>query len=315
MELRQLRSFVVIAAEGHFGRAAQRLNMAQPAISRHIQKLENELGVTLFVRHARGVRLTPAGTRLYARLQPVLGELNNIVEEIAGSRKGPRGFVTIASAAATADLLSEPLVTRISRQFPDLRIGFRTAHFSTGLDLVLTRRVDIAIVQTLHAVSGLTVTPLWREPLCLICRADDDRFQRNMIETQDLASVPLTCGSVDTAPRRALDEAMARSGLAIRVETEVDTFNAANRLVLAGFAPTVNAAAASLVAGEMKRGVLRAIPIKGLYLFRSIASITRPESSTVGIVKEQIEATVRTMIRTRKWGLAEEIDPSGNPLR
>src|SRR5262249_45187963 len=167
----------------------------------------------------------------------------------------------------------------------------------------------------LHAVSGLTVKPLWREPLCLICRADDKRFQCKTIEAEDLASVPLICGSVDTAPRRTLDEAMARTGLAIRLETEVDTFSAANRLVLAGFAPTVNAAAASLVAGEIKKNVLRAIPIKGLYLFRSIASITRPERSTISIVKEQIEATVRNMIRTRKWGLAEEIDPSGNPIR
>lgn len=313
MELRQLRYFSVVASERHFGRAARRLNVAQPAISRQIQKLERELGVTLFVRGARGIRLTSEADRLLSRIEPLLADLKDIVDEIAAKGPGPRGIVTISMAAATAELLSVPLAARMARQYPDLRLGFRTEHASNRLDLVLTNRVDIAIVPTLQPVPGLTLKPLWREPLCIICRKDDKRFQKPEVELTQLATIPLTCGSIDTSTRRILDDAMARVGLKTRLALEVDTFAAAKRLVLAGHAPTVNGA--GLVASEVKQGELRAVPVKGLFLLRTLAVSSRPLAPSVQIVANEIETTVRRMIRSRKWSLVQEIDAMGEPLR
>ena len=99
MSLSQIRYFVAVAEEGHVGRAAQRLHVSQPPLTRSIRSLEDELGTPLFQRTPRGMRLLPAGSTFLAHARRILGEVDAAIEAVA---QRPEGSLRPAGAASGA---------------------------------------------------------------------------------------------------------------------------------------------------------------------------------------------------------------------
>ena len=110
-ELRELRYFHSVAQTGNFGRAARALNIGQPNVSYQVQKLEQELGTQLLIRHGRGVTLTPAGSRLMERLDVVLGLLSAPLAPAAEPEKAT-GTIALALPSECAPLLAPRLMAR-----------------------------------------------------------------------------------------------------------------------------------------------------------------------------------------------------------
>ncbi|MER8383016.1 LysR family transcriptional regulator [Mesorhizobium sp. M1399] len=93
MELRQLRHFLIVTESGAFSKASSIIGVAQPALSRQIRQLEEELGVQLFYRHGRGVRVTEEGAQFYAAIVPVLRELDQVKSDLVAAAKVPAGDI------------------------------------------------------------------------------------------------------------------------------------------------------------------------------------------------------------------------------
>ncbi|MGG7613245.1 LysR family transcriptional regulator, partial [Streptomyces sp. ZG43] len=102
MELRYLTAFVAVAEELHFGRAAKRLQMAQPPLSQQIRQLEKELGAQLFERNTRSVRLTSAGESFLGPVRTVLDDLDLAVRAVKAAGRGEYGRVTVGFAGASS---------------------------------------------------------------------------------------------------------------------------------------------------------------------------------------------------------------------
>src|SRR4051812_9837084 len=191
MDLRQLKSFTVLADECHFGRAAARLHVAQPALSQQIRQLERDLGGPLFTRSTRRVALTDAGELLLPRARGILALLARAEDEQAGLAQGRLGTVSIGFiGTATYDVL--PGVARQLRgDLPGLRLDLRgemlTPELVTGL---LEHTVDVALLRPPADPTGLRVTPLPTEPLVAALRADDPRAAAASIELTTLATEP-----------------------------------------------------------------------------------------------------------------------------
>src|SRR5690348_3740626 len=122
MELRQLRSFVVLAEERHFGRAAARLHIAQPALSQQVARLERELGLPLLTRTTRRVELTEGGRRFAEHARSVLAEVEHAEADMASLASGRAGRVSVGFiGTATYDVL--PRVTQeVRRELPDVEL-------------------------------------------------------------------------------------------------------------------------------------------------------------------------------------------------
>src|SRR5690625_975911 len=123
MELRQLRYFEAVADELHFGRAAQRLHMSQPPLSAQIARLEKQLGVSLFDRTNRQVRLTPAGMHLQHRLRSILGDLDNTVQELREYARGAAGLVSVGFVSSANYILLPQVTSLFSRRSEERRVG------------------------------------------------------------------------------------------------------------------------------------------------------------------------------------------------
>lgn len=169
MELRTLRYFVVTAEEGHISRAAERLGMQQPPLSRQIKALERELNVQLFHRKARGVELTGAGTALLEGARRILAQIEHVVETTQRTASGLEGPVRVG-AAPTAPF--HPFVSQVIRSFREsFPLVTLTLEESLSNDLFLrlhNRQIDLAFYRSAPSdIAGLKLALLLQEPMIM----------------------------------------------------------------------------------------------------------------------------------------------------
>lgn len=192
MDLRHLRSFQALAEERHFGRAAARLHLAQPALSQQVKQLERELGVTLFTRTTRRVELTEAGLRFGEHARTVLGDVARAEDDMALVASGASGRVSVGFiGTATYDVL--PRVAReVRAALPDIELELRGELLSPQLVAGLADRTfDIALVRPdPHSGGDLSITPLRTERLVAVLPAAHPLAGRRRIPLSALAGSP-----------------------------------------------------------------------------------------------------------------------------
>jgi DNA-binding transcriptional LysR family regulator len=146
IELRQLRYFIAVAEEKHFGRAALRLHMTQPPLSQTIQGLEQMLGTTLFARTKRSVALTPAGMALLPEAQRIVQQAAALPELAQRAASGSAGLLSL-SFISTADYsILPPLLLRFRERFPQVRIDLREATTDIQLDELMLDKIDAGLL-------------------------------------------------------------------------------------------------------------------------------------------------------------------------
>jgi DNA-binding transcriptional LysR family regulator len=168
LELRQLRYFIAVAEEKHFGRAALRLHMTQPPLSQTIQGLEQMLGTPLFVRTKRSVALTPAGLALLPEAQRILQQAAALPDLAQRAASGNAGLLTL-SFISTADYsILPPLLLQFRERFPQVRIDLREATTDVQLDDLVLGKIDAGLLLPPlpdKARTQLDYLPLLSEPL------------------------------------------------------------------------------------------------------------------------------------------------------
>ncbi|MEV5762849.1 LysR family transcriptional regulator [Streptomyces tendae] len=195
MELRALQYFVIVAEELHFGRAAQRLNIVQPAVSQQIVRLERELGVRLLDRTSRRVRLTPAGARVLAAARETLAAAAR-VRVVAGE---PAAALRIGVASCVTGRLDRALTRLREAERPaepelvDLPVAAR-------LDAVRGGDLDLALVRGSFTASSLTVVRAWSEPLHVVLGHAHPAAGRTAVSLADLAPDGLRLPARDNDP-------------------------------------------------------------------------------------------------------------------
>src|SRR6476646_57776 len=122
LDLRQLRYFAQVVESGSFSKAANQLNVAQPALSQHVRHMEEELGVALLHRGAQGVSPTEAGERLMRHAKRILAEFAEIHDSVRGETIAPRGEVRFGMPGTVSELLAAPLIEAAKERYPDVRI-------------------------------------------------------------------------------------------------------------------------------------------------------------------------------------------------
>ncbi|MFL9926240.1 LysR substrate-binding domain-containing protein [Herbaspirillum lusitanum] len=168
LELRQLRYFVAVAEEKHFGRAAQRLHMTQPPLSQTIQALEEMLGTPLFARTKRSVSLTPAGLALLPEAQRILQQAAALPDLARRAASGTSGLLSL-SFISTADYsILPPLLQRFRARYPQVQIDLREATTDIQLEDLTQGKIDAGLLLPPlpdKALATLDYRPVLSEPL------------------------------------------------------------------------------------------------------------------------------------------------------
>lgn len=168
MDLRQLAFFVGVAEELNFSRAAQKLAIAQPALSRQIQQLEDDLGVLLFKRDKRNVALTPAGTYLLTQARQLRATVADVVVQTRRVHRGLTGTLRIGHpGSALYSVLPDTLAT-LTAQYPDVMTSLSEATEQELLDALLSHRVDVGLTREVNASEQIESVLLFSEPFALV---------------------------------------------------------------------------------------------------------------------------------------------------
>ncbi|UMB69572.1 LysR family transcriptional regulator [Mycobacterium paraterrae] len=188
MELRQLEAFVAVASELHFGRAAQKLHMGQPAVSALVQRLERELGAPLLVRTTRRVSLTGAGTELLGRAKNILDEVGSACAAVHRVSEGHAGTVRVGITPPVAPVLAPHLAAALERHAPDVNLVIRRMWLPDLEQSVADGRVDVAIsCARLPDPPGVIGKVFCGESLLVSVRASHRLAGRSSIALADLA--------------------------------------------------------------------------------------------------------------------------------
>ncbi len=182
MELRALRYFVTVADELHFGRAADRLHIAQPAVSRQIARLERELGERLFDRSPRRVRLTAAGHRVLVAARDALAA----ADRVRSAAAGPAGAMRIGTAAGVAARL-ERGIDALRAQSPAFEVVLVDLPPAERLNALRQGEIDLALVRGVAASPGVRVLPAWTEALFAVVSARHPAAGREVVGVAELA--------------------------------------------------------------------------------------------------------------------------------
>ncbi|MDB5818187.1 MAG: LysR family transcriptional regulator [Rhizobacter sp.] len=305
MDLRQLRYFVALATQQHYGKAAGVLHVTQPALSRQIRMLEDELGVQLFERHARGAAPTEEARLLLDRALFLLRYAEQTKTDLLARQAEPRGPVAIAMSPGLAQQLTVALTKAVLQRFREVRLRFIEGFAPSLRGMLALGEVDIALLIEPIERSNLVIVPLLKEQICLIGRPGDPRMQKARIEIRDLVGVPLVMtGLVKSGVRLELEAAAAQAKVELTRVVEVETAEVARRLVLEGVGLTAHFAAA--VKEDIQAGRLTAVPIEGLFLHRILArAADRPASRATVEVMGVLRELVETEVREGRWPHAQ----------
>mgnify|MGYP000922532889 CR=1 FL=1 len=238
MRLSQLETLVSVAELGSLSRAAERLHIAQPALSRQVRMLEQELGVPLFDRHGRGMVLTEFGQEVLRRAYRVLGELDELRNSVSDVG-GLRGHVSVGIPPTVADLVTLPLAAEMAERHPDATLRVVSAYSRFLLDWLRRGDIDLAILYASAPVPTVRTTPLLDEELHLVGPAAAGLQIDRPVALADLAGVRMLLPSRGHGLRSLVDALAAQAGFEFAVRVEADGYSTLKDLVLAGHGLTI----------------------------------------------------------------------------
>lgn len=269
MDLRQLNALVAVAEVGSVTKAAQLLHLVQPAVTRQVRALEEEVGVPLFSRTRQGMTLTPAGEILVERARRALHELELARTEIRPSDGGEvTGIVRIGLLESVLDALAEPLATAVARRHPGIELRILTAYSGYLRDWLDSGDIDMSLLYNLDDTASLTVVPLLREPLWALAPPDAGLSPSSPVPWEKVLAQPLVLPVSGHGLRALIDQARSEVATQPRVTVQTNSMHLQKKLVLAGHGWTVLPAAG--VAGDVAAGTFSGAPVTAPDMVRSV---------------------------------------------
>ena len=190
MELRHLRYFRMVAAQLHFGRAAEKLHIAQPPLSKQIQDLEAELGFELFIRTKRSVVLTPAGTEFLIEVKRIFQQLDRAIDIGRKTSRGELGQISIGFVGSATYNILPVMLQQFRDRYPDVRIELHELTTDRQLTWLHEGRIDIGLVRPPISDRNLASQIIFQESFVVVLPISHHLAKLDQIQLSSLAAEP-----------------------------------------------------------------------------------------------------------------------------
>ncbi|MGH7397784.1 MAG: LysR family transcriptional regulator [Candidatus Rokuibacteriota bacterium] len=305
----EIETFVSIARRGGFARAAESLHRSQPAISRRVEMLEQQLGTPLFERVRGGVILTEAGRTLLPYAEAALAGLKDGAEAVRGLARGERGAVSVALVGTLASTGFAGVLRQFGQRHPSVKLELRTANSQEVSDLVRRGEATLGLRYFTDTDPGLVSEQVTEEALVLACSPDHRLAGRRVREPGALAGERWVAFPPQRRRREpfatALEQRLAAAGIEAAEIVRIDSLTAQKRLVEAGFG--IALLIESSVQEELRLGSLAIIDAPALrggvpvtLVRRRNGYLSGAARSLVAVIKAGTTAHARARKKTGK---------------
>lgn len=302
MDLKQLRAFMTVADTGNVTRAAELLNLVQPAVSRQLRLLEESIGAALFERERHGMVLTDAGKTLMVYARRAMLELDRARAEIGGAEAGISGLATIGLLPSTGDMLSSPLVRAVARHYPGIRVRIAMGYAGTLQHWLESGEIDAAILYGVERLPNIQAKPLLEEPLWIIGPAEAKLREQRSVSFARLAGKPMILPNGPRGIRTLVDHACAVSNVELTVVAETNAMDIQKSLVLGGHGFTILPPIA--FARELANQQISAAPLHDPRITRTIV-LALPANRAVAVhVRRTVDLLIqcaKDAVSSRQW--------------
>lgn len=291
VDLKQLTALITVSEVGSVTRAAKLLHLVQPAVTRQIRTLEEEVGVPLFERTGQGMVVNEAGKILVERARRALRELDRARAEIQPDPVAVQGIVTVGLLESTVDILASPLIHAVAEHFPRIELRILTAysgHLQQWLDL---GDVDLSLLYNLTPSPSISATPLLVEQLWAVASPGSGLCVEEPVPWSRLWEEPLILPVPGHGLRVLIDQACHATGAKPRVHVETNSMQVQLMMAADGLGWTVLPAAG--VAQALPRGRLSAAPLSSPEVTRAVV-LGLPRG---GRIAPPVEAVARELLR------------------
>jgi DNA-binding transcriptional LysR family regulator len=190
IDLRQLRYFTAVAEELHFGRAAERLGMAQPPLTQQIQKLERELGCVLLARNSRRTALTDAGRELLERTNRLLAGFEDAIEQTRRAARGETGQLRVGTPPSVMLTALPAAIRKYRQKYPEVSFILREASTNQILTELRSGALDVGFLREVEPGEGLAAAIVLREPLIAVLPSSHRLAEKPRLRLRELSSEP-----------------------------------------------------------------------------------------------------------------------------
>ncbi len=230
MDLRQITYFVALFEEGSVTRAANRLNVVQPAVSMQIARLERDLGQVLFERRSKAMVPTSAGRTLHRLVLPVLRHMTLAREHMAKLSGVVSGHITIGILASLAVSMLPAMLVAFAKEYPEVEVTVVDGYSSTFIDLVNQGALDFAIINKPARKLGLILDPLIQEQMVYVAAAGA-KLEKGTVSVNSLAEEKLILPSRRHGLRVELERHFSARDIAPEMQLEMDSIQGIIELV------------------------------------------------------------------------------------
>lgn len=290
--LRQIQAFLAVAEQGTFTKAAERLHMAQPALSQLVRELERELGIRVLDRTTRRVELTEGGREFHGAALKIVQDLDTAVLNANGLAERRRGRIVVAVPPLLAAVIMPPTIVALQEKYPGLQVAIVDARSDLVVEAVRFGRADCGVGTFSALEDNIERSPLTRDSLMLFC-GPASRFAANeAVLWRDLAEEPLITLTRDSGIRLLVEVGYESAEITLKPAYEVTQITTALALVEAGLGIAVLPTYARAVAPAS----VLARPLAEPSIARDIVMI-RPSGRSVSPGLSAFETLLRRFVR------------------
>lgn len=306
MDIKQLRTFITILEVENLTKAAAMLNLVQPAVSRQMQMLEEELGVKLFHRSRHGMALTEDGKLLEPYARRILNELEAAKLELTASKGVVRGKVHIGVLSSISELLSTLIMSLIKEKYPEVQLKISVAYSGHLKQWLEAGDIDLALMYDATPSKLIDMIPLVKEPLFLIGSAQSNLQSKQSLALDQIQQLPLILPFHPHRLRSLIEQAYQQQDFDLNVYAETNDLNIQKQLVIQNFGYSILPLVS--VIHEFQTGQIKVAAINDPAFTRVVTlamHATRSMPKHIRIISKDIICCVEQSIKEKKWPNAQ----------
>ncbi len=291
LTLQQLEALIRLVEERSFSRAAKRMHLTQPSLTKHIRNVEEALDAKVVNRSSRSLTLTPEGKVLYDYARRIVRLRDEARESVLRLRDAETGEIRMAASTIPATYILPRAIGGFRERYPGIRATVRTADSSDVIEMVLENGAELGFIGKKPPAGKLVAEALWKDRVVLAVPADHPWAKRRSVHLREVAREPFVIREKGSGTRETVEGCLREAGgpglVRLNVAAELGSSEAVKEAILAGLGVSVISAHA--IRRELKSGLLTALSIDECRVERSFYLIYRRQFDLMAHHKRFIE--------------------------